>query len=132
MYEATLYHYQLQLSLVGNQDNQKEHKMFMLEKFNYIHILSSYAYYRSHWKRYVLPRLHQPYKTESDRYAYIPLQVMLRDIIQDYENLLRCHMNQLIGMEVTQSKNISSARSQNESCSSSIFVLSLVLVAVPR
>ena len=43
MSEVTLHKYQLNLSLVWYKYTIREHKRFVLDKFNYVHLLCSYT-----------------------------------------------------------------------------------------
>ena len=66
----------------------------------------------------MLPHIHQPYKPQSHGYESIILQGMLIHTIHEDEKLFHCQTNQLLGMRVTESDNISYSITQNEPSSS--------------
>ena len=47
IYVSTLQKYQLKIIPMGHQDNPSEHKHFILDKLNGMHLLCSYASYIS-------------------------------------------------------------------------------------
>ena len=60
---------------------------FMPDKLNNMHLLYSYASYRSCWEIYTLLQFNNTYKPDSDRYAAITRQGILIHTRRDNDNL---------------------------------------------
>ena len=62
-------------------------KVLFWKGWNYLYLLYSHVSYRQLWESYVISKLHQPYLSQSSRYAAVTLWGMLSHTRRDKEKI---------------------------------------------